>query len=61
MLEGTLALAYVLHPFSDSCPKISEWGDQKIRVSIRVVLRVEPRGRVIEMGTYSIFKLKYFT
>ena len=30
-------------PLSDSCPKILEWGDQKIGVSIRVVLRVEPR------------------
>ena len=61
MLEGTSASAYVLRPFSDSCPKISERGDQKIGVSIRVVLGVEPRGRVIKVGTYSIFELKYFT
>ena len=36
-------------PLSDSCPKILEWGDQKIGVSIRVVLGVEPRGQVIEV------------
>ena len=36
-----------------------EFGDRKIGVSIGVVLRVELRGRVIEMRTYSIFKLKY--
>ena len=61
MSEGTSASAYVLCPFLDSCPKISERGDQKIRVSIGVVLRVEPRGWVIKVGTYSIFELKYFT
>ena len=33
--------------------------DQKIRVSIRVVLRVELRGQVTKMRTYSIFELKY--
>ena len=37
----------------------SEFGDWKIRVSIRVVLGVELRGRVIKMRTYSIFELKY--
>ena len=33
--------------------------DQKIGVSIGVVLRVELRGQVTEMRTYSIFELKY--
>ena len=33
--------------------------DQRIRVRIRVVLRVELRGQVIEVRTYSIFELKY--
>ena len=37
----------------------SEIGDWKIGVSIRVVLGVETRGRVIEVRTYSIFELKY--
>ena len=37
----------------------SEIGDQKIGVSIGVVLRVETRGQVIEVRTYSIFELKY--
>ena len=46
-------------PLSDSCPKILEQGDRKIGVSIGVVLRVEPRGQVIKVRTYSIFKLKY--
>ena len=51
-------------PLSDSCPKISEqgwWsiGDQSIGVKVRVVLRVELREQVIEVGTYSIFELKY--
>ena len=51
-------------PLSDSCPKILEQGrqeirDQRIRERIRVVLRVELRGRVIEVRTYSIFELKY--
>ena len=36
-----------------------EIGDQKIRVSIGVVLGVETRGRIIEVRTYSIFELKY--
>ena len=51
-------------PLSDSCPKISEWGrqeirDQRIRVRIGVVLKVELRGQVIEVRTYLIFELKY--
>ena len=51
-------------PLSDSCPKISEqgrWkiGDWSIGVRIGVVLRVELRRQVIEVKTYSIFKLKY--
>ena len=37
----------------------SEIRDQKIGVSIGVVLGVETRGRVIEVRTYSIFELKY--
>ena len=37
----------------------SEIGDQKIGVSIGVVLGVETRGQVIKVRTYSIFKLKY--
>ena len=37
----------------------SEIGDRKIRVKIRVVLRVETRGRIIEVRTYSIFELNY--
>ena len=37
----------------------SEIRDWKIRVSIGVVLGVEPRGRVIKVRTYSIFELKY--
>ena len=36
-----------------------EIGDRKIRVKIRVVLRVETRGRIIKVRTYSIFKLNY--
>ena len=36
-----------------------EFGDRKIGVSIGVVLRVELRGQVIKMRTYSIFELKY--
>ena len=51
-------------PLSDSCPKILERGrwrseDQRIRVRIGVVLRVELRGQIIEVRTYSIFELKY--
>ena len=51
-------------PLSDSCPKILEQKrrkirDQSIRVRIRVVLRVELRGQVIEVKTYLIFELKY--
>ena len=51
-------------PLSDSCPKLSEWGrreirDQRIRVRIGVVLKVELRGQVIEVRTYLIFELKY--
>ena len=37
----------------------SETGDWKIGVSIRVVLGVELRGRVIKVRTYLIFKLNY--
>ena len=61
MSEGTLASAYVLCPFQTLVPRFrnGEIGDQKIGVSIGVVLGVEPRGRVIEVRTYSIFKLKY--
>ena len=61
MLEGTSASAYVLHPFQTLVPRFwnGEIGDQKIGVSIGVILRVEPRGQVIEVRTYSIFKLKY--
>ena len=61
MSEGTSASAYVLHPFLTLVPRFrnGEIGDWKIRVSIRVVLGVEPRGRVIKVGTYSIFELKY--
>ena len=61
MSEGTSASAYVLHPFQTLVPRFQngEIGDWKIRVSIGVVLGVEPRGRVIEVRTYSIFKLKY--
>ena len=33
--------------------------DQRIRVRIGVVLRVELRGQIIEVRTYSIFELKY--
>ena len=33
--------------------------DQRIGVRIGVVLRVELRGQVIEVRTYSIFELKY--
>ena len=43
--------------------EIGDWrleiGDWKIRVSIGVVLGVEPRGQVIEVRTYLIFELKY--
>ena len=51
-------------PLSDSCPKISEqgrWeiGERRIGERIGVVLRVELRGRVIEVRTYLIFELKY--
>ena len=61
MSEETLASAYVLRPFQTLVPRFQngEIGDWKIRVSIGVVLGVEPRGRVIEVRTYSIFKLKY--
>ena len=34
-------------------------GDQRIRVRIGVVLKVELRGQVIEVRTYLIFELKY--
>ena len=37
----------------------SEIRDWKIGVSIRVDLRVETRGWIIEVKTYSIFELKY--
>ena len=61
MLGGTLASAYVPHPFQTLVPRFrnGEIRDRKIGVSIRVVLGVEPRGRVIEVRTYSIFELKY--
>ena len=61
MLGGTLASAYVLHPFQTLVPRFrnGEIRDRKIGVSIGVVLGVEPRGRVIEVRTYSIFELKY--
>ena len=59
MSEGTSASAYVLCPFLTLVPRFSEWGDRKIEASIGVVLGVEPRGQVIEVGTYSIFELKY--
>ena len=56
MSEGTLASAYVLHPFQTLVPRFR---NGEIGVSIGVVLGVEPRGRVIEVRTYSIFELKY--
>ena len=61
MSEGTLASAYVLHPFQTLVPRFRnrKIRDRKIRVSIGVVLRVETRGRIIEVRTYSIFELKY--
>ena len=48
-------------PLSDSCPKISERGDQgsEIEVKIGVDLGVETRGRIIKVRTYSIFELSY--
>ena len=51
-------------PLSGSCPKILEWGwwsigDWSIGVKVGVVPRVELRGWVIEVRTYSIFELKY--
>ena len=51
MLEGTSASAYVLRPFQTLVPRFQngEIGDWKIGVSIRVVLRVEPRGQVIKV------------
>ena len=64
MLEGTLASAYVLHPFQTLVPRFwnredGRWEDWRIRERIRVVLRVELGGWVIEVRTYSIFELKY--
>ena len=61
MSEGTLASAYVLHPFQTLVPRFwnREIGDRKIGVSIGVDLGVETRGRIIEVRTYSIFELKY--
>ena len=66
MLEGTSASAYVLCPFQTLVPRFwngedgrLEIGDWRIGERIRDVLRVELRGRVIEVRTYSIFELKY--
>ena len=61
MSEGTSASAYVLCPFQTLVPRFwnREIRDQKIRVSIRVVLGVETRGQVIKVRTYLIFELKY--
>ena len=71
MSEGTLASAYVLHPFQTLVPRFwngedrrleiggQEIGDWRIGERIRVVLGVELRGQVIKVRTYSIFELKY--
>ena len=69
MSEGTLASAYVLCPFQTLVPRFQneedgDWRirgseDQRIGVRIGVVLRVELRGQIIEVRTYSIFELKY--
>ena len=61
MSEGTLALAYVLHPFQTLVPRFRnrEIGDRKIGVKIGVDLRAETRGRIIKVRTYSIFELNY--
>ena len=61
MSEGTSASAYVLCPFQTLVPRFrnGEIRDQKIGVNIGVVLGVETREQIIEVRTYSIFKLKY--
>ena len=61
MSEGTLALAYVLRPFQTLVPRFRnrEIGDRKIGVKIGVDLRVETRGQIIKVRTYSIFELNY--
>ena len=59
MSEGTLASAYVLHPFQTLVPRFrnGEIRDRKIGVKIGVDLGVETRGQIIKVRTYSIFEL----
>ena len=56
MSEGTSASAYVLHPFRTLVPRFQ---NGEIGVKIGVDLRVETRGRIIKVRTYSIFELNY--